>query len=82
MYVDRVADVKTTLALDLIITATNLQRIKASIINVLIDTNHGTSSPNLLSLKQLQEELVRIRYHLSKSLQIPIENNHDIQLYK
>ena len=68
-----------TLAMQLTIMSSNLQRVQASILDVLADTHHGKVSPTLLSPQQLQEELITIRTNLPPLLQLP---GSLLELYK
>lgn len=81
-YQVRLFEIFISLAIQLTIAAANLQRIKSSILDVLTDTHHGKISPSLLSPKQLQEELIKIRNYLPSSLEIPVDFDNHLQLYK
>lgn len=81
-YQSQIFQTFISLSLQLTIAAANLQRIKSSILDVLTDTHHGKISPNLLSAKQLEVELIKIRNYLPPSLQIPVDHDNHLQLYK
>lgn len=81
-YQSKMFQIFMSLAMELTITATNLQRIKSSILDVLTDTHHGKISPNLISPDQLYAELIKVRNFLPASLQIPVDHDNYLQLYK
>lgn len=81
-YQSKIFQIFISLAMELTITAADLHRMKSSILDVITDTHHGKISPNLLSPTQLHDELIKIRNHLPPSLQLPVEHDNHLQLYK
>lgn len=71
-----------SLSVQLSMISARLHRIQTTILTTLYDSHHGKISPKLLSPSQLQNELVRIRNHLPASLQLPVDRDNLLQLYK
>ena len=47
------------------------EKIQMQIIGLLIDVNHGKINPNLIRPSKLQEEILKIKEHLSDNLRLP-----------
>lgn len=70
------------LATQLSLMSARLHRTQTAIITALSDSQHGKISPLLLSPSQLQAELIQVRNHLPSALQLPVNQDNLLQLYK
>lgn len=81
-YQEKVYRMFSSLCIQLIITAANLQRTQSAIFDILTNTHRGIISPLLLTPTQLQHEVEKIRFHLPESLELPVRQEDSLQLYK
>ncbi|XP_073820586.1 uncharacterized protein [Musca autumnalis] len=59
------------------------ERVQSSMINLLIDINHGKLNPSLITPVQLQAEMIRIREHMPERLKFPGKKYEQIRaVYK
>jgi len=72
----------STLTIQMFMVVSTLQRAQASIMEVLIDSHHGKINPLLLTPRQLSDEIVKIKSHLTQQLQLPIDSTNLLQIYK
>ncbi|XP_055920727.1 uncharacterized protein LOC129952226 [Eupeodes corollae] len=78
----RVFQIFTTLAMQLMMMASNLQRIEGTILKTLTDVHYGNINPLLLSPTQLKAEIMNIKNHLPLSQKLPFEQEDLLQFYK
>lgn len=81
LHQQKMTELFSTLALEVILMSSNYQRAQAAILDVLIDTHHGKINPLLLTPNQLKQEMTTIKDHLPSSLRLPAKHNDLLQLY-
>lgn len=72
MYQLRLANLFNMSFILLSLTANNLQKTQACILDTLIDTHHGKINPLLLTPLQLEAKIQQIKTHIPESLMLPV----------
>jgi len=78
----QIASAILTLTVQMFTMVSTLQRAQTSIMDVLIDSHHGKINPLLLTPTQLTNEIIKIKSFLPQQLQLPIETNDLLHIYK
>jgi len=65
---------------ELTLIAGHIKRTQTAVINIMTGLQRGIVSPALISVSQLQKELINIQAHLPKGRRLPVthETLHDI----